>query len=132
MIRINGILTTPDGGIIGTGSVLDIEAHFKSRIIDVMGPSGSVIGQNVEHDCMFDVNVYRSMSAYESKTPKVRSTFLEFNVGYVMPNIDIVSLNNSSGALGVMFGWLQNHIENGDSLYTGTGTASTSVVYPFL
>jgi len=132
MIKINSKLTTPDGGTIIEGSVIDVTPHFVSSVIDVFDVDGNVIGQRVKHDCMFDVNVYRNMIAYESKTPRIKTTFLEFNIGYVENDIDIVALNANVGSLDIMFGWLQSHIENGAEGYTGIGASNTTIVYPFV
>jgi hypothetical protein len=132
MIRIDTNLTTPDGGIIATSSVVDVTPIFKSRIVDVIGPSQSVTGQDVQHDCYFDVKVYRSIEAYEARTQPIRSTFGEFNTGFVQSDIDISAINGATGSLDTMFGWLQTHIENGDADHSGTGTGSTTVVYPFV
>jgi len=131
MIQVNTTLTTPDGGIIATGSVIDVTPHFKSRIVDIV-VDDVVTGQEVKHDCMFDVSIFRSMAAYEARTPRVKSTFVEFNTGYVEYDIDIAALNAATGALDTMFGWLQAHIENGDSYYPGVGASNTAVVYPFV
>jgi len=135
MIQINTTLTTPDGGTLASGAVIDVTPCFRSRIVDiveVIDDVPTVTGQEVKHDCMFDVQVFRSMAAYEAKTQRVKSTFIEFNTGYVEFDIDIVALNAAIGSLDTMFAWLQTHIENGDSKYTGVGVSNTAVVYPFV
>jgi len=135
MIQINTTLTTPDGGTLATGAVIDVTPCFRSRIVDiitVVDDVPTVTGQEVKHDCMFDVQVFRSMAAYEAKTQRVKSTFIEFNTGYMELDIDIVALNAATGSLDTMFAWLQAHIEDGDGNYSGIGSGNSAVVYPFV
>ena len=130
MIQINAALTTPDGGTIASGSVIDITAHFKSKVVDVVDENDIVTGQTAEHYVAYDIDLYRSMAAYEAKTPPVKSVFDEFNVGYTEMGIDIAALDASAGAMATVTAWLQSHIEDGDSSYPGVGTGNTAIVYP--
>jgi len=130
MIRINKNITTPDGGTLASGAIIDVTAEFKSYIVDLTD-GDTITGTSVQHNCYFNANIYRSMSDYENKIPRVKTTFLEFNIGYVQEDIDLTALNASAGMLDTVFGWFQSHIENGDNKYPGTGTGTTEVVYPF-
>ena len=131
MIKINVNITTPDGGVLTSGSTIDVTANFKSQIVDLTDSEGTITGTTSQHNCEFSANVYRSMSDYENRVPRVKSTFIEFNTGYIEENIDLVALNASAGMLDTVFGWLQTAIENGGDGYTGTGVGTTQIVYPF-
>lgn len=127
MIKINAITHTDLNGTNGimlpSGTILDVNPHFLSnRVPEEENPV------RVQHDIAFDVKIYKDLASYEAgNDPIVKAEMREYNIGFKALDVDIQSLTSVSDLLTL----LKNHIENGDSIYSGVGQGNVEIVWPY-
>ncbi len=119
MIQINAVTTTKGGLSLPSGVLLNVTPHFRDNVVDMSGVP------TTKYTVSFDVKIYKDMNAYENGEILTRDEIVEFNIGYIISDIDIQSLS-----VNVLLGFLATHIENGDSVFPGIGVGNTSIVFP--
>jgi len=117
MIQVNATTHSKGGVTIATGSLLNVNPHFRDYI-DAAGLT--------KYDIDFDVDIYKNMTSYLENKILLRDTIDEYNVGYTVKDVNIQALTSISDLLAL----LQSHIENGDSAYPGVGVGKTAIVFP--
>lgn len=124
MIRVNATLHTDFNGSNGltipTGSVWEVKPYFNTVRSEELN--------RVIHTVSFDVVGYKSLASYEAGDPPiVNDRIKEFNISYVEEDYDIQLITSPTALQDV----LKNHIENGDSNYSGVGVGNAEVIYPY-